>query len=111
MCMRSALTAGGTQPRAVCHSDRVVSQRRAAAIAGGVLLVAFVVALVVMTPWHPLPGAVPRGHVAADAGYHFTPAQSSRETAYHSALRPWGYFGLALSLLVPGVLRFTRLGA
>ena len=87
-----------------------MSTRRAATV-GLLLLAAFVVVVIVTTPWHPLPGPVPGGHVAADATRDFTPTQIARESAYHSAVRPWGLSSLAPWLLVSIVLGFTPLGA
>jgi len=89
----------------------VVTQRRAAAVTGIALLVAFVVAVILTTPWQPLPGHVPGGSVHPDAARDFTAAQIAREASYHAALRPWGYVEIALALLVPALLGFTRLGA
>src|SRR3954454_471000 len=82
-------------PSHLWQGGGVVTQRRAAAVTGLVLLAAFIVALVVTTPWHPLPGHVPGGQVPPDANRDFTAAQIARETAYHSALRPWGYLEIA----------------
>lgn len=84
--------------------------RRAAAV-GLLLLVAFVVVVVVTTPWHPLPGAVPGGHVSPDAARDFTAAQIARESAYHSAVRPWSLSSLIPWLVVAIVLGFTPIGA
>jgi STE24 endopeptidase len=76
-----------------------------------VLLLGFALMVALTTPWHPLPGSVPGGAVAADVSRDFTPAQIARETAYHDAIRPWGLTGLGVALLVPAVLGFTRLGS
>ena len=84
--------------------------RRAAAV-GLLLLAAFVVVVIVTTPWHPLPGPVPGGHVRPDAARDFTVAQIARESAYHSAVRPWSLTSLVPWLLVAVVLGFTPLGA
>ncbi|HET7310224.1 MAG TPA: M48 family metallopeptidase [Mycobacteriales bacterium] len=84
--------------------------RRAAAV-GLLLLAAFVVVVVVTTPWHPLPGAVPGGHVPADPSRDFTAAQIARESAYHSAVRPWSLSSLVPWLAVTVVLGFTSFGA
>ena len=75
------------------------------------LLLGFSALVVFTTPWHPLPGTVPGGHVHPDAALDFSAAQIARETAYHDAIRPWGLSWLAASLLVPAVLGFTPLGA
>jgi STE24 endopeptidase len=84
---------------------------RRAAFVGVVLLAAFVVVVVITTPWQPLPGAVPGGHVHPDAARDFTAAQIARESAYHSAVRPWGLSSLGVWLLLVAVLGFTSLGA
>ena len=84
---------------------------RRAAIAGVLLLVAFVVVVVITTPWHPLPGAVPGGHVHPDASRDFTAAQIARESSFHSAVLPWGLSNLGVWLVVVSVLGFTPLGA
>jgi STE24 endopeptidase len=84
---------------------------RRAATVGLLLLAAFVVVVIVTTPWHPLPGAVPGGQVAADAARDFTPAQIARESAYHSAVRPWSLSSLAPWLLISVLLGFTPIGA
>src|SRR3954470_1042152 len=84
---------------------------RRAAIVGVLLLVAFVVVVVITTPWHPLPGAVPGGHVHPEAGRDFTAAQIARESAYHSAVRPWGLSSLGVWLVLIAVLGFTPCGA
>src|SRR4051812_1996143 len=84
---------------------------RRAAFVGVLLLVAFVVVVVITTPWHPLPGHVPGGHVSPDAARDFTAAQIARESAYHSAVRPWGLSSLGIWLVLVAVLGFTPLGA
>ena len=84
--------------------------RRAAAV-GLLLLAAFVVVVIVTTPWHPLPGPVPGGHVSPDAARDFTAAQIARESAYHSAVRPWSLSSLVPWLLVAVLLGFTPVGA
>jgi len=75
------------------------------------LLLGFAAVVIVMTPWHPLPGHVPGGSVRPDAAADFSPAQIARETAYHDQIRPWGLSGLIVGLLVAAVLGFTPLGA
>ena len=84
---------------------------RRAAIVGVLLLFAFVVVVVITTPWHPLPGAVPGGHVHPDASRDFTAAQVARESSFHSAVLPWGLSNLGVWLVVVAVLGFTPLGA
>jgi STE24 endopeptidase len=85
--------------------------RIAAWVTLSLLLLGFVLAIVLTTPWHPLPGKVPGGAVAPDPQRDFSAAFIARETAYHDAIRPWGLTWLGLSLLVPAVLGFTPLGA
>src|SRR4051794_11501005 len=84
---------------------------RRAAIVGVLLLVAFVVVVVITTPWHPLAGAVPGGHVSPDAARDFSAGQIARESAYHSAVRPWGLSSLGVWLVLAAVLGFPPLGA
>jgi STE24 endopeptidase len=72
-----------------------------------VLLVALGVALAVTVPWTPLPGA----DLQPDPLRDFTPEQLAREVAFHDAVRPPGYAGLVLGLLVAVLLGLTRLGA
>ncbi|MDQ1700082.1 MAG: endopeptidase [Frankiaceae bacterium] len=71
------------------------------------LLLGFAVLVIVLTPWHPLPGP----HVPPDPAADFTPAQIARETAFHDDIRPWGLTGLFVGLLVPAVVGFTSIGA
>jgi Zn-dependent protease with chaperone function len=84
---------------------------RRAAVVGVLLVVAFVVVVVITTPWHPLSGAVPGGHVRPDAARDFTAAQIARESAYHSAVLPWGLGDLGVWLVLVAMLGFTPLGA
>lgn len=72
----------------------------AACVAGAVVTVLLTV------PFPVLPGAHPHVDVLRD----FTPAQVSREQAYHAAVRPPAYLGLAVSLVVAGLLGLTRFG-
>lgn len=79
--------------------------RRAAAAGTAALLVLLAVAVVLLVP-----GAEAGGDLSArQAG--FTAAQVAREVAFHDALRPLSYAGLALSLAVAAVLGLTGLGA
>jgi STE24 endopeptidase len=75
-------------------------------VLGGLL----VAALVVWTPWTPLPDAS-RRPVLVDPAVDFTPAQLAREDAYHRAVRPPAYGALAVSLAVSVALGFTPWGA
>ena len=71
------------------------------------LLAALAVALAVVVPWTPLPGA----DLAPDAARDFTPAEQAREEAYSGRVRPPAYASLGLSLLVAALLGLTPLGA
>jgi STE24 endopeptidase len=75
-------------------------------VLGGLL----VAAVVVWTPWTPLPDAS-RRLVPVDPAADFTPAQLAREDAYHRAVRPPAYGALAVSLAVSLALGFTPWGA
>lgn len=69
---------------------------------------AAVVLLVVLTvPFPVLAGAHPHVDVARD----FTAGELGRERAFHAAVRPWAYAGLAVGLLLAAVLGLTRWGA
>ena len=81
--------------------------RRPPLLALALLLVVLAVALAVVVPWTPLPGA----DVQPDAARDFTPGQRAREVAFHDALRSTSYASLALGLVVVSVLGLTRLGA
>lgn len=80
--------------------------RRAPALALGLLLVALGVALALVVPWDPLPGAEP----APDPLRDFSREEIAREVAFHDALRPSSYASLLLSLLVATALGLTRAG-
>ena len=81
--------------------------RRAPLLVLAVLLVALAVALAVVVPWTPLPGA----DLDPDPARDFTAAQIAREVAFHDALRPTSYASLVLGLLVVSALGLTRVGA
>ncbi|WP_344955258.1 M48 family metallopeptidase [Actinomadura miaoliensis] len=85
--------------------------RVAAAVASVVLFAAVGVVLAVTTPWNPLPGRVPGGHVAPDPALDFTPAQIERSRAFDAALAPPAYAGLLIGLALVLVLGLTPLGA
>ena len=80
--------------------------RRAPLVALVVLLVALGVALAVVVPWDPLPGADLSGASLAD----FTAGQRAREVAFHDALRPASYFSLVLGIVLSLALGLTRVG-
>lgn len=71
------------------------------------LLGGLAVALVVLVPWAPLPGADLRPDPALD----FTAAQQAREVAFHDAARPPSYLSLGLGLAVALALGLTSTGA
>lgn len=75
------------------------------------LLLGFAALVIVLTPWHPLPGHVPGGAAQPDAAADFTPAQIARETAYHDEIRPWGLSELFVGLAVAAAVGFTPIGA
>ena len=81
--------------------------RGPAAVVLVLLLGALAVALAVVVPWTPLPGA----DLSPDAARDFTPEQVAREVAYNSAVRPPAFTALSLSLAVSAVLGLTPLGA
>jgi len=93
-----------------CNSTAVRRSKTAAWVTLFLLLLAFAILVVVTTPWHPLSGSVPGGHVRPDVHRDFTAAQIAHETRYHDTIRPWGLTGLVLGLLVPVVLGFTPIG-
>jgi STE24 endopeptidase len=67
----------------------------------------FVLLVVLLTPWNPLPGADVR---AASVTRFFTPAQISRSTAFFDAARWPSWIDLVVSLLLALALGFTALG-
>lgn len=81
-------------------------KRTAALVVVLCALAAAVTALLTLS-FNVLPGAVP--HV--DVGRDFTAAQVAREVAFHSALRPWSYAALAVSVLFAGALGLSHWGA
>jgi STE24 endopeptidase len=69
---------------------------------------AFVILAAFLVPWHWVPG----GHVTAVSPHEvFTPAQIARGDHVSGLLRHAGWGNIAVSLLVAGVLGFTRLGS
>jgi STE24 endopeptidase len=75
-----------------------------------VLLVAFVAAVLVTTPWHPFGDQRPEV-LAADADRDFTAAEQAAAEQYRGDIRPPAYLNLAVSLAVVLVLGLTPLGA
>lgn len=80
---------------------------RAAAYTAAALGVLLIVVIVVLTPWHPLPG----GAGSPDPALDFTPAQIARGRAFDSALNPPAYIGLLAGLAVVLLTGLTPLGA
>jgi STE24 endopeptidase len=81
--------------------------RRLVALVAVVLCGLLVLVVVLVTPWHPLPGA----RVRADVSLDFTPAQVARSRAFNRALNPPAYAGLVAGILAALVLGLTPLGA
>ncbi|WP_235834538.1 M48 family metalloprotease, partial [Actinomadura logoneensis] len=75
------------------------------------LFAAVAMIIAVTTPWNPLPGAVPGGHVRPDPAPDFTPAEIHRADAFDGALN-WPAYGRLITVLaVVLALGFTPLGA
>ena len=85
--------------------------RTAALVAMLVLFAAFLVVVLVNTPWSPLPGPVPGGRVTDSMTLDFTKAELHRLHSYRSAVHPPVYFSYALGILLPLLLGLTPLGA
>ncbi|GAA0242842.1 M48 family metallopeptidase [Actinomadura nitritigenes] len=90
---------------------RTRGPRRAAAVAAVLLFAGVAAVLGLTTPWNPLPGHVPGGHVRADASLDFTPREIARAKAFDGAINPPAYSGLLVGLAVVLVLGFTPLGS
>ena len=86
-----------------------MSSRSALLVALAVLVVGLALALLLGTPWRPLP--VAGDGVPADPSLDFTTAQMARENAYHAALRPPAYASLVIGLVVALLLGLSPLGA
>lgn len=93
------------------RSEATGRPRIAAGVAAAVLFAALAAVLALTTPWNPLPGHVPGGHVKADPALDFSPAEIARSKAFDSAVNPPAYAGLAAGLILVLVLGFTPLGA
>ncbi|HSA53736.1 MAG TPA: M48 family metallopeptidase [Yinghuangia sp.] len=76
----------------------------------GVTAAVLLVALVVTTPWRPLPD-IPGGSVAPDAARDFSTAEIARGRALAEQSRPPVYLSMALSLAVSLLLGLTPVGA
>ncbi|MBO2461800.1 M48 family metallopeptidase [Actinomadura sp. LCR2-06] len=85
--------------------------RRAAALTAVLLFAGVAAVLGLTTPWNPLPGHVPGGHVQADPSLDFTPHEIARAKAFDGAINPPAYSGLLVGLAVILVLGFTPLGS
>lgn len=87
---------------------------RARAAAAGAALALFGllgVTLAATTPWRPLPGPVPGGRAAADAGLDFTRVEIARSAAFDAAITPPAYAGLIAGLAGALLLGLTPIGA
>jgi STE24 endopeptidase len=82
---------------------------RTALIVAVVLGAAFVLVVVLRTPWTPLP-TPPGGHVPIDPTAGLPADVVDRASAFAAALRPASLANLILSLAVAAVLGLTRLG-
>jgi STE24 endopeptidase len=89
----------------------VTAPRWTALAAMLVLFGAFLVVVIVATPWSPLPGPVPGGRVVDSIRTDFTPAELHRLHSFRSAIHPPAYLSYAVSILVPLLLGFTPWGA
>jgi STE24 endopeptidase len=69
--------------------------------------VGFVLLVVVLTPWHPLPGAPP---VTAHVADYFTPGEIHRTEAFHDAVKWPSWIGLLVQLGLAVLLGFTGVG-
>jgi STE24 endopeptidase len=78
-------------------------------VALAVLLVGLALALVLGTPWHPLP--VRGDRVPVDPTTDFTAAEIARAKAYRAALRFPAYASLVLTLVVTVLLGLSPWGA
>lgn len=84
--------------------------RRAALVTAGVLLAAFVVVVVVGTPWEVLPEPS-TGATAIDPTAGLSAGQVSRAESFAAAIRPVSLASLLLGLVVSALLGLTRRGA
>ncbi|MFA1542028.1 M48 family metallopeptidase [Actinomadura monticuli] len=103
---------GGAEGRPPTDDTRGTRRARVAAgVAAAVLFAGVGAVLALTTPWNPLPGHVPGGHVRADPALDFSPAEIARSRAFDSAVNPPAYAGLLAGLAVILVLGLTPLGA
>ena len=75
-----------------------------------VLFAAFLVLVIVTTPWSPLPGPVPGGRVTESVANDFPQAELHRLNSYRSQVHPPSYLGFALSVLVPLLIGLSPWG-
>ncbi|MDX6227718.1 MAG: endopeptidase [Frankiales bacterium] len=75
-----------------------------------VLFAAFLVIVVITTPWSPLPGPVPGGRVVPSVHTDFTSVELQRLNSYRSQVHPPSYVAFGLSVLVPLLLGLTPWG-
>ncbi|WP_243717678.1 M48 family metallopeptidase [Actinomadura sp. KC345] len=92
-------------------AGRMRRPRAAAAVAAAVLFAALGAVIALTTPWDPMPGPVPGGHVEPDPALDFSPAEIARSKAFDSAINPPAYAGLVAGLALVLVLGLTPLGA
>ena len=85
------------------------TSRMAALVVALILGIAFVVIVLMTTPWQPL--ASVGGRVEPDPTRDFTAAEIARASAYVRSVNVPSLVGMALALVVSIVLGFTSLGA
>lgn len=82
--------------------------------AAGAVAVGVGIAVVLMTPWNPLPGtsmdAAASASVAVDPDLDFTAAEQAAGQSYRSAVRPPAYLALAVGLGATVAVGLTPLG-
>jgi STE24 endopeptidase len=79
-------------------------------LAAGAVAVGVAVAVLLSTPWQPL-DAPAEAVVPADPARDFTAAEQAEEDAFHAAVRPPAYLGLALGLGATALAGLSPLGA
>jgi STE24 endopeptidase len=88
----------------------VTTPRMTALVAMIVLFAAFLVVVVVTTPWSPLPGSVPGGRVVPSIRTDFSPVELRLLNSYRSQVHPPSYIAYAISVLVPLLIGLTPWG-
>lgn len=76
-------------------------------VAAAALAAVFVVLVLTLTPWQPLPGA---NIEPAPVERYFTPEQVARSEAFHDAVKWPSWLALGVGIAVPVVIGFTPLG-